>query len=116
MSVEEGIGGVDAVRKFWGTPELVEKLVFFLDLESIKQLAKSHKLTRQILGKNFVWNQLIKRIFSKDLNINLEVFDPDISLEDLEDFPQHYADLESEKAKVGLLTEILSLTEDSASY
>ena len=98
MSVEEGIGGVDEVRKFWGTPELVEKLITFLDLESIKQLAKSHKLTRQILGKNLVWNQLIRRIFSEDLHINL-VFDPDISLEHfLEDFPQHYADLASEEA------------------
>ena len=103
MAVEEGICGVDAEMKFWGTPELVEKLLPFLDLESIKQLSTFQKLTRQILGKTFVWNQLIKRTFPRDHNI-----DPEDSV-----FPQHYEDLASDKAKVKLLTEILSLTEDS---
>ena len=96
MSVEEGIGGFDAEKKFWGTPELVEKLLFFLDLESIKQMAASHKLTRKILGKTFMWKQLIKRIFPRDHNI-----DPMDS-----SFPQHYEDLASDKAKVKILTEI----------
>ena len=54
------MGGFNAERQFRGTPELVEKLLPFLDLESIKQLAKSHKLTQQILGNSFIWNQLIK--------------------------------------------------------
>ena len=66
-----GIGGVDAEKEFWGTPELVENLILYLDLASIKQLAESHKLTRKILGKTFTWNKLIKRIFPEVTNIDL---------------------------------------------
>ena len=100
MFSDEGIGAVDAERKFWATPELVEKLLPFLDLESIKQLAKSHKLTRQILGKSFIWNQLIKRIFLKDHNIDPQCIPVEGD-----------AVLASEIQK--LLSEILSLSEDS---
>ena len=100
MFSDEGIGAVDAERKFWATPELVEKLLPFLDLESIKQLAKSHKLTRQILGKSFIWNQLIKRIFLKDHNIDPQCIPVEGD-----------AVLASEIQK--LLSEILRLSEDS---
>ena len=104
MPVQEGIDELSRERKFWRTPELVEKLLAFLDLASIKELAKSHRLTRQILGKSFVWNQLIKKIFPKDHNI-----DPVDS-----NFPQEDdAVLASERGKARLLTEILSLSEDS---
>ena len=104
MPVQEGIDELSRERKFWRTPELVEKLLAFLDLASIKELAKSHKLTRQILGNSFVWNRLIKKIFPKDHNI-----DPDDS-----NFPEEDdAVLASEMGKARLLTEILSLSEDS---
>ena len=100
MSAEEGVGRVDAEKKFWATPELVEKLILLLDLESVKQLAKSHKLTRQILGKSFIWNQLIKRIFLKDHNIDPQCIPVEGD-----------AVLASEIQK--LLSEILRLSEDS---
>ena len=109
MSDEEGIGGVDAKGKFWEMPELVEKLLPFLDLESINQMAKSHKLTRKILGKTLVWNQLIKRIFPKDHDIHPE--NSNFPQED--DAHPHHAVLASERGNVRLLNGILSLSEDS---
>ena len=93
MSVDELSGGVGAERMFWGTPELVEKLLPLLDLKPIKQLAVAHKLTRQILGKAFIWNKLIKRIFPRDHNIDVR--------------------LKSEVQKAKLLSVLLSLSEDS---
>ena len=109
MSVEEVSGGFEAERKFWGAPELVEKLVSFLDLASIEKLAEFHKLTRKILGKSFIWNQLIKRNLPKDHNI-----DQDHSDSPQEDVAQpHHVILASERGKVRLLTGILSLSEDS---
>ena len=76
-------------------------------IESIKQLAKSPKLTRQILGKSLIWNQLIKSTFPKVNNIDPAQDFP------LEDWPHDYADLASDKAKVRQLTGILILSEDS---
>ena len=53
-----------AEKKFWRTPELVENaLLPVLDIESIEQMAKSHDLTVEILGKTFTWNKLVKRTF-----------------------------------------------------
>ena len=46
-------GEDSAERKFWRTPELVEKLLTFLDPGSTKLLAESHDLTLQILGQAF---------------------------------------------------------------
>ena len=62
-------------------------------LESIKQLAKSHKLMRQILGKRFLWNK------GQELSSGRLAAD-------------NYPDLASVMAKVRLLTGILSLSED----
>ena len=59
MSV--GDGSRVAETKFWNTPELVEKLVFFLDASSILNLAQTHHLTQQICQLPFVWNQLVRR-------------------------------------------------------
>ena len=36
------LGEFDAEKKFWATPELVEKLLPLLDLASTKELAKAH--------------------------------------------------------------------------
>ena len=45
-----------AEKKFWGSPELVEKVLLLLDLASIKEMAEAHKLTRIILGGALVWD------------------------------------------------------------
>ena len=103
-----GIGGVDAEREFWGTPELVENLILYLDLASIKQLAESHKLTRKILGKTFTWNKLIKRIFPEVTNIDLHY-----STWPREDDAILPTFLASERTRGRLLAGILSLSEDS---
>ena len=60
MSFEKGIfkdGKAEDI--FWVTSELVEELLSYLDLTSIKHLAESHKVTRRILGNAFTWNRLI---------------------------------------------------------
>ena len=62
MSSAGSLGEDDtALGKFWETPELVEKLLPYLDLNSTKQLAESHKLTRKILKKGLAWNKLLRR-------------------------------------------------------
>ena len=55
-------GKSEAAKKFWETPELVDKFLLpFLDLESTLHLAQVHELTRDILQGSFAWNQLIRR-------------------------------------------------------
>ena len=46
-----------------GSLELFEKLLPFLDLAYIKKLAEAHLLTREILGKTYVWGKLVEKIF-----------------------------------------------------
>ena len=60
MSLGQDAAEFGAERKFWATSELVEKLLRHLDLASTKELAASHNMTRQILGRPFHWNKLIK--------------------------------------------------------
>ena len=48
-------------RKFWGTPELVESLLPFLDPESVLNLVKCHDLTLNILQGSHNWKKLVKR-------------------------------------------------------
>ena len=55
-----------AEKKFWKTPELVEELLDFLDLDSIKQVAKHHVLTKEILGKEVVWQKILERAMPLD--------------------------------------------------
>ena len=47
--------------KFWRTPELVEKLLPYLNLESTLALAQSHGMTRSLLQGTSIWNKLIRR-------------------------------------------------------
>ena len=49
MSCEKGVFGDDAENIFWETPELVDKLLSYLDLTSIKHLAEFHKVIRHSL-------------------------------------------------------------------
>ena len=60
--------------KFWETPELVEKLLPYLDLSATKLLAESHKLTRKILKKALNWNKLIQRILPLEDRLPFLVF------------------------------------------
>ena len=51
----------EAERKFWGSPELVDTLLPFLDVKSILCLAECHQLTLKTLQGTYVWNKLVKR-------------------------------------------------------
>ena len=55
------LGQCEAAKIFWRTPELVEKLLPFLDLDTTLHLAQTHRVTRELLNKSFVWNKLIRR-------------------------------------------------------
>ena len=50
-----------AERKFWRTPELVEKLLPLLDARSTSRLAHVHHLTVELLQAASFWNDLIRR-------------------------------------------------------
>ena len=55
------LGQCEAAKVFLGTPELVEKLLPYLDPETTFSLAQTHKLTREILQKRSIWRKLIRR-------------------------------------------------------
>ena len=94
-----------AMGKFWETPELVEKLLPYLDLITTKLLAESHKLTRKILKKAFNWNKLIQRILPLEDRVPFLVDWSFGSPFPSEDDPL----LASEKQKATILAEILTL-------
>ena len=48
-------------RKFWGTPELLESLLPFLNPESVLNLVKCHGLTLNILQGSHNWKRLVRR-------------------------------------------------------
>ena len=50
-----------AEKKFWEIPELVKRLLPFLDVQSTLCLAQTHKLTKNILQGSHAWNKLIRR-------------------------------------------------------
>ena len=51
-----------AEKMFWKTAELVDKLIFFLDVESVSRLAEAHQLTAQLLNQGTsTWEKLVKR-------------------------------------------------------
>ena len=106
MSLEDGVRGDGAERAFWKIPELVEKLLDLLDLDSIKHLAENHELTCHILGKPFVWKKLIKRPFPEDVEIRLDLKESLMPLED-------DAHLANDRPKARLLAEILGLIKGS---
>ena len=91
--------------KFWETPELVEKLLPYLDLSTTKLLAESHKLTRKILKKAFNWNKLIQRILPLEDRVPFLVDWSFGSPFPSEDDPL----LASEKQKAKILAQILTL-------
>ena len=54
-------GFQSAEKMFWKTPELVDKLISFLDVESVSRLAELHQLTAQVLQGTSTWDKLVKR-------------------------------------------------------
>ena len=65
-----------AREKFWITPELVEKLLPFLDPESILVLAQCYETVAGVLQGTCIWNQFIRRAFLDQENrshLNLDV-------------------------------------------
>ena len=47
---------------FWRTPELVDKLIPYLGVESVSELAQVHQLTAQVLQEGTRgWANLVKR-------------------------------------------------------
>lgn len=53
---------LDAVTKFRETPELVERLLPFLDSYSVWSLGQAHPLALQILkGSSLIWKDLVRR-------------------------------------------------------
>ena len=55
-----------AAEDVWAMPELVEKILPFLDPESILSLARSEVMDRNILQGTHVWNMLIRRSYPFD--------------------------------------------------
>ena len=51
----------DAERKFWRTPELVERLIPHLDARSIARLAQLHHFTVEVLQAASFWKDLVRR-------------------------------------------------------
>ena len=92
-------GKDSAEWKFWRTPELVDKLLTFLDAGSTKLLAESHDLTLEILEQAFNWDKMTKRNFPVGENFDL--------VQDANSF------LASEKSKAGFLVDILRMIKSS---
>ena len=58
--------GEGAEWKFWRIPELVERLLLFLDTGSTSRLAKVHPLTMEILQSPLGWRKLLRKSFPCD--------------------------------------------------
>ena len=50
-----------AEKKFWGCPELLDKMLLSLDYDSLKSLAEAHRPVNTVLGKT-LWAELIKQV------------------------------------------------------
>ena len=50
-----------SVELFWARPELVEKILPYLDLVSILSLVKAHDVTQAFLQRSLNWGKLVRR-------------------------------------------------------
>ena len=64
----------EAELKFWHTPELVDSLHNFLDLESTLRLAQCNKMSQSILQGRRAWRNLIKRSSPLDVMAKVDHF------------------------------------------
>ena len=106
----------EAEKKFWRSPELVEKLVSsFLDTGSILALAKCHQLTIDLLNTgNSVWNKLISRTCPESVRINLGHIRPPRVLSDRMVMTTGGV-LQQERAEMANLIAILKMLDDPKS-
>ena len=51
-----------AEAKVWRSPEVLEKLLDFLDARSILFLASCHDLIKNLLQRSSVWPKVVRRI------------------------------------------------------
>ena len=51
----------DVVAKFFHSPELVDRLITYLDGDSILCLATCHDLTKAVSQKSLVWTKVVRR-------------------------------------------------------
>ena len=105
-------GRAPAEKMFWGNPELLDKLISYLDVQSVSELAQAHQLTAQVLQENTVtWDKLVKGSCPYYEHTELPV-DEDLSLE------ERYHDWVEEKlsthqTNISHLTRILKRMENS---
>ena len=64
----------EAELKFWHTPELVDSLHNFLDLESTLRLAQCNKMSQSILQGKRAWRNLIKKSSPLDVMAKVDHF------------------------------------------
>ena len=51
-----------AEKMFWRSPELVDNLINFLDVESVAELAKANPFTAELLeSSKKTWGELVQR-------------------------------------------------------
>ena len=81
--------GEGAEWKFWRIPELVERLLLFLDTGSTSRLAKVHPLTMEILQSPLGWRKLLRKSFPCNRMILKHMEDPKLPLLDLLDVICH---------------------------
>ena len=98
--------GCEAERKFWRTPELIERLLLFLDAESTLVLAQSHVRTLNVMEGGWVWNKFIARICPYDEDDNECVKEPEKKLDVIKNLVEILKLVEDPKV---LLTDLLEL-------
>ena len=86
----------DAKTKFWRTPELVERLMPFLDAQSTLALVKALPLALEVIQRKFMWIKLVRRVCP---------FDTDDGVAEFEET------LADDRRKVMPLVEILKMIE-----
>ena len=98
--------GCEAERKFWRTPELIERLLLLLDEKSTLVLAQSHVRTLNVLEGGWVWNKFIARICPYDEDDNECVKEPEKKLDVIKNLVEILKLVEDPKV---LLTDLLEL-------
>ena len=98
--------GCEAERKFWRTPELIERLLLLLDEKSTLVLAQSHVRTLNVLEGGWVWNKFIARICPCDEDDKECVKEPEKKLDVIKNLVEILKLVEDPKV---LLTDLLEL-------
>ena len=89
----------DAEKKFWRMPEMVERLLPFLDAVSTLSLVKALPLALELIQRKFLWRKLVRRVCPFDT-------DEVVSEAEFEEV------VVKERSKVMPLVEIVKMMED----